>query len=119
MKIKISQDGYCYYIEEKTKQKNNVENADFTPMVMSSSGGMGAQMSSAIKRLAMKIADKNKESYSSVICTLRCKFVFCMLRSSLVCLRGSRSLKPQRVNLASVISLDTPASVILSEARLR
>jgi len=33
-----------------------VENADFTPMIMSSSGGMGTQMSSAIRRLAMKIA---------------------------------------------------------------
>ena len=97
----------------------NVENADFTPMIMSTSGGMGTQMSSAIRRLALKIAEKRNETYSTVVCILRTKFVFNMLRSALVCLRGSRSLKPRKKNFDSILSLDTPATVVLHEARLR
>lgn len=43
---------------EYEERLNVVENSDFVPMVMSSSGGMGKHMTSAIKRLALKIAEK-------------------------------------------------------------
>jgi len=58
------------------------------------------------------------ESYSLVICMLRCKLVFAMMRSALVCLHGSRSLKPNKCTISSAMSLDTPASVVLHETRL-
>ena len=87
-------------------------------MVMSSTGGMGKHMTAAIKRLAVKISEKRNESYSLVICMLRCKLVFAMMRSALVCLRGSRSLKPNKSITSSAMSLDTPASVVLHETRL-
>jgi len=92
---------------EYEQRINKVENADFTPMVMSSSGGMGPQMSAAVKRLAQRIAETRKESYSSVICMLRCKIVFSTMRSALVCLRGSRSLNPRKVVVNSCLSFDT------------
>jgi len=103
---------------EYKERINNVENDDFTPMVMSTSGDMSSQMTTAIKRLALKIAEKRKESYSMVVTMLCCKMVFSMMRSVLVCLRGSRSMKPRKIIMNSAHSLDTPASVVLHEARI-
>ena len=74
-----------------------VEDGDFTPLVMSSTGGMGGEMQLALKLLAHKIAEKRRGRYSQVVCLLRRKMAFAMMRSALVCLRGSRSRSPHRV----------------------
>ena len=82
---------------EATKKRNYeerirvVENADFTPLIMSSSGGMGVQMQSALKHLCRLIAEKTKQPYSKVIGVMRCKLAFQLMCSALVCLRGTRS----------------------------
>ena len=91
-----------YATIEKAKQReykqrvNEVEDADFIPLVMSSTGGMGKHMQIAIKHLAETIAERRKENYSKVVALLRAKFVFCVARAALVCLRGSRSIRPMR-----------------------
>jgi hypothetical protein len=88
---------------EKSKRREygqrvvEVEDADFTPMVLSSVGGMGKEMEMAIKHLARCIAEKRKTHYPPVVALLRRKFCVTMLRSALVCLRGSRSLYSARV----------------------
>ena len=74
-----------------------VEGADFTPLVMSSTGGMGNEMQIALKHLASKIAEKRRARYSQIATLLRRKMAFAMMRSALVCLRGSRSRYPRRV----------------------
>jgi len=86
-------------------------------MVMSSSGGIGPEMTIALKHLARKLADKKNEPYSKTINVLRCRLNFSMLRSALVCLRGSRSLRPRTFEINQDV-LDTPVSVIYEEARL-
>ena len=49
---------------EKTKEREykqrirEVEDGSFTPMIMSSTGGMGPQMTAALKHLAAKLAEK-------------------------------------------------------------
>ena len=43
------------------------------------------------KHMAEKIAKKSNESYEKVITVIRCKLSFIILRSSLLCIRGSRS----------------------------
>ena len=63
-------------------------------MVMSSTGGMGKEMSVAIKHVAALIAKKRNETYSVVVAVLRAKFSFAIARAALICLRGSRSLAP-------------------------
>ena len=79
---------------EATKKRNYeerirvVENADFTPLIMSSSGGMGVQMQSALKHLCRLIAEKTKQPYSKVIGVM---LAFQLMCSALVCLRGTRS----------------------------
>ena len=80
-----------------TKKRNyeqrihEVEDADFTPLIMSSSGGMGVEMQMALKHLCSKIAEKTKQPYSKVIGVMRCKLAFQLMCSALVCLRGTRS----------------------------
>ena len=44
-----------------------VEDADFTPLIMSSSGGMGVEMQMALKHLS----EKTKQPYSKVIGGMR------------------------------------------------
>jgi len=45
---------------------NQVDNGSFTPMVMFSTGGMGSEMTIAMKHLARKLADNRKESCPAV-----------------------------------------------------
>ena len=78
---------------EYEERINKVDCGSFTPMVLSSSGGMGPRMSMALKTLAERIADKTNQRYSVTFALLRCRFVFCLLRSALICLRGSRSIR--------------------------
>ena len=75
---------------EYGERVSQCEDADFTPMILSSSGGMGAEMSMAIKHLAKKVSEKQNLAYSRVAGYLRAMFSFEMMRLALICLRGSR-----------------------------
>ena len=51
-----------------------------------------------LKNLAAKIAEKENEQYATVINLLRTKLSFCILRSILLCVRGSRTPWRKRTN---------------------
>ena len=82
---------------EYAQRIRDIEDGDFTPMIMASTGGMGPEMSMAVKHLARKIADNRKENYASVVNVLRCELAFAVARAALVCLRGSRGIWQERV----------------------
>ena len=84
-----------------------VERGSFTPLVFSSSGGMGKAATVTYKHLASLLSDKWNSPYPVVMGWLRCSLGFSLLRSSLMCLRGSRS---------SSGSPDVPSSVDLAVA---
>ena len=67
------------------------EEGDFTPTILSSSGGMGEEMSMALKHLGKKVSEKHNLAYTRVAGYLRAMFSFEMMRLALICLRGSRS----------------------------
>ena len=67
-----------------------IEQGSFTPLVFSCAGGAGPAASSFLKRLASKVADKNDMEYSLAVGWLRCRLSFALLRSAIVCIRGSR-----------------------------
>ena len=69
----------------------NVEHGTFTPLIMSCFGGMGVEAMRFYKRLAIKIADKRDDDVSATISLIRTKLSFSLLRSALLCIRGSRS----------------------------
>ena len=88
-----------------------VEGSSFTPLVLSSTGGMGREANTFYKRLASLISDKQDTSYSQTMALIRCRLSFSLLRSAILCVRGTRSSKRHPVHLDCVDS-------IVSEARL-
>ena len=69
-----------------------VEHGTFTPLVFTTTGVMGQECSIFHKTLAEKISLKKNERYEEVVRYLRVKFSFLALKSTLLCLRGSRSV---------------------------
>ena len=86
----------CYEINEQEKKREyssrnlNVEQGTFTPLVFSATGGMGRECSMFFKKLSQLISIKRKEELSVVTYGIRCKISFALLRSCLLCIRGSR-----------------------------
>ncbi len=105
-----------YARHEKEKRRNyqqrvtEIEHASFTPLVFSASGGMAKAAQICYKRLAGLLAEKRKEPYSQVMGWMRTTLSFCLLRSAILCLRGSRQ---KTVNLSP-----EPTGVVMSEAHL-
>ena len=98
-----------------------VDGGSFTPMVMSSLGSCGQRMSVALQALALKLASKHNDEYAHVMGLLRCRFAFACMRSTLICLRGSRPLTRKRslaLREALIDSVSSPAALVLEEIRL-
>ena len=89
----------CYQRnEDEKKRKYNervlqVENASFTPLVFSTHGGMGRECKKFFHRLAEMLAEKRDITASVATTFVRTRVSFSLLRSMLLCLRGSRSLR--------------------------
>ena len=94
--------------EERVRE---VERGSFTTLVFSSLGGMRKAATVMYRHLTNLLSDKWNSPYSSIMGWLRCSLSFSLLRSSLMCLRGSRS---------SSGSLGVPAAVdlVVAEGRL-
>ena len=75
----------------------NIEHGTFTPLVFSVNGGASMKCLMFHKHLAEKIATKSGERYEKVLTIIRCKLSFLILRSCLMCIRGSRSYKDNRL----------------------
>ena len=77
----------------------NVVHGTFTPSVFSLTGGEGPATSIFHKHIAQKIANKTEEKHEKVQTLIRCKLSFLILRSVLLCIRGSRSISKDSVVL--------------------
>ena len=88
---------YKNHENEKKRKYNdrviNCEHGSFTPLVFSINGGMSHEGSVFHKHLAEKIANKTGQKYERIMSWIRCKLSFVIMRSALLCLRGSRSVK--------------------------
>ena len=69
----------------------------FTPLVFTTTGGMADECLRYHSRLAELLSAKKQESYATTISWVRVKVSFAILRSALLCLKGSRT--PRRRNL--------------------
>ncbi len=72
-----------------------IEHGDFSPMAFSITGGVGSQADIVTKRLSAKLAAKQEIPKSVVAGWMNCRISFAVLRSALVCIRGSRPLRPK------------------------
>ena len=68
----------------------DVEMATFTPLVFSASGGFGPSALVTFKRIASRLSGAWSMPYSAVMGWLRCRVSFALLRSAVMCIRGSR-----------------------------
>ena len=66
-----------------------VEQATFTPLVFSTTGGIAVECNRYYSRLAELVAIKKGESCATTMSWIRAKVSFVLLRSALLCLRGS------------------------------
>ena len=90
----------------------NIEHGVFTPLVFSSTGGMGKESTAFYKRLADMLAYKKQLPYSVTMSWLRCKLSFAALRSSIMCIRGTRSSQKQQPIRDADITLATSEGCI-------
>lgn len=98
---------------EKTRayaeRVQNVDQGSFTPLVFTTSGGMGPRTRGFYARLAEVLAQKKQQPRSSVVAWMRCRLSFSLLRSALLCLRGTRSPAPRSTD---VVGLDFEMTVV-------
>ena len=90
--------------KEKKRQYNqrimNIEHGTFTPLVFSISGSVGSECSRFHKQIANRMALKCEERYEKIYSIIRCRISFLILRSALMCIRGSRSHR-SKVNVGT------------------
>ena len=68
-----------------------VEQGAFTPLVFGTNGGMGEECSQFISALANKLSEKGEHSYSQIVTWIRTRLSIEIMRSALLCVRGSRT----------------------------
>ena len=76
-----------------TQRVMDVEQGTCTPLVFTTTGSMGEECRRYHDRLAELIAAKKGENYATTVSLMRSKVSFAILRSTLHCLRGSRTVR--------------------------
>ena len=86
---------YRLHENEKKRQYSSrvldIEHGTFTPLIFTTTGGIGKECLNYHSRLAELIAIKKGEDYAKTISWIRARTSFALLRSALICLRGTRS----------------------------
>ena len=83
-----------------------MELATFTPLVMSTTGGMGRAATTLFKRLASVISEKKNTEYTQTMNWIRCKLSFALLRASIMSIRGARSSRHHAASEATMGPID-------------
>ena len=96
-------------IREYGERIREVEHGDFNPIVFTTAGGIAPQCHLVLKRIAERIAERQGIQYSKAAGWLRCRFGFAVLRTSLMCLRGTRRNKQ---------FIDTNIELAVSDAKM-
>ena len=63
---------------------------------------MGYESQRFLKHLSERIAEKTNEAISNTANFVRTKFSFSLLRMTILCIRGSRSMKRRTTNLDEI-----------------
>ena len=91
---------YLQQEQEKKRCYNDrilqVEKGSFSPLIFTTSGGMGPESTRYHKRLAQLISVKRKEEYSHVVSHIRTRLRFAILKSTLIAIRGDRGRNRRR-----------------------
>ena len=85
----------CAKRNEYSERVINVEHGSFTPLIFSTTGGMGRENATYHNRLAMLTAKKTNVDYPLVVSYMRRRIRFTLLRTTLLAIRGTRNAKPK------------------------
>ena len=91
-----------------------IEKATFTPIVFSTTGGMGQEAQTFFRRIAEKTSVRTGQKYSDVISFIRKRIRFDLLKTTIIALRGDRGKKMRAEGVADLdINLEphTPANI--------
>ena len=106
---------YRKHEQEKRRQYDQrvreVEHATFTPLVLSTTGGMGRAATTFYKRLSSMVAEKRNVPYAVTLSWIRCRLSFALLRASIMSIRGARSSRHHPAT-------ENPIDLQLAESRL-
>ena len=111
----------CYVNNEKEKKRQynervlEIEHGCFTPLVFSIYGGMGREGRTFYNRLADILAEKRKVKKSITTNWIRTKISFALLKTCLLCLRGSRSINRNVTNVGVDMMMSNELSTISRE----
>ena len=75
-----------------------VEHGSFTPLIFTPYGGTSRETEKFVTTLAWKIAQKRDLMENSVVHWIRTKLSFTLIKSAILCIRGSRSLRTTKIN---------------------
>ena len=92
--------------EKKTEYLHRVlqvEKANFTPLVFSTSGGMGREADKFIRRVAEQMSVKRKEKYCTVVSFIRRRYRLDLLRTCVISMRGHKKLLLRLIRLNLLI----------------
>ena len=96
------EDLYVQHENEKKRTYNHrimhVEKGSFSPLIFSTTGGMGPEATRYHKRIAELISVKRGELYSEVVNFIRTKVRVALLKSTLVAIRGERGRRRRTQN---------------------
>ena len=79
-----------------------IEHGSFTPIVLSAMGGCGRETSRFVSKLIEKVAEKKDMMTSMVANYIRTKLSFELIRSQVMCVRGSRTLRGVEIDTAEI-----------------
>ena len=96
--------------ENEKKNKYNdrilqVEKATFTPLVFSTTGGMGNEAARFLRHLAGKISNKTGQTYNDTVAFMRRRIRFDLLKTCVISLRGFRGKISPKTD-SEIASLD-------------
>ena len=98
----------AYRSNEQAKKREyneriiNVEQGTFTPLVFSTFGGVGYEGNRFLKRLNELISAKREETLSVTTSFVRTRYIFSLLRTTMLCIRGTRSAKKSCVQIDDI-----------------
>ena len=95
--------------ETNDQRIRDMEHGSFTPLIFSTSGGLGPAATVAYKRLAALLSEKQGKQFGLVMNWMRCKLSFSLLGSSITCLRGYQS--PRQASGTSTNSIELESIV--------
>ena len=100
--------------KEKKRQYNEriirVDRGSFTPLIFTTNGGMGRESQNFVTALAALFAEKRDELFGKTINWIRTRLSFALIRSSILCIRGTKTIRrPKLIDIS-----DTDINIIES-----